>query len=77
MLTLWKSLVMPILDYCSQLWSPSKVGEIQQRGNTEGIHAENQVQHKERLLGEAETSPPLLLTEKEGTLPNNLCLENA
>ena len=30
MLTLWKSLVMPILDYCSQLWSPSKVGEIQQ-----------------------------------------------
>ena len=30
MLTLWKSLVIPILDYCSQLWSPSKVGEIQQ-----------------------------------------------
>ena len=24
MLTLWKSLVLPILDYCSQLWSPSK-----------------------------------------------------
>ena len=30
MLTLWKSMVIPILDYCSQLWSPSKVGEIQQ-----------------------------------------------
>ena len=30
MLTVWKSLVLPILDYCSQLWSPSKVGEIQQ-----------------------------------------------
>ena len=30
MLSLWKSLVIPILDYCSQLWSPSKVGEIQQ-----------------------------------------------
>ena len=30
MLTLWKALVMPILDYCSQLWSPSRVGEIQQ-----------------------------------------------
>ena len=30
MLTLWKSLVIPIVDYCSQLWSPSKVGEIQQ-----------------------------------------------
>lgn len=24
MLTLWKSLVIPHLDYCSQLWSPSK-----------------------------------------------------
>ena len=29
-LTLWKSMVIPILDYCSQLWSPSKVGEIKQ-----------------------------------------------
>ena len=30
MLTTWKSLVLPILDYCSQLWSPQKKGEIQQ-----------------------------------------------
>ena len=30
MLTLWKSLVIPIVDYCSQLWSPTKVGEIQE-----------------------------------------------
>ena len=30
MLTLWKSMVIPILDYCSQLWSPSKIGDIQQ-----------------------------------------------
>ena len=30
MLTTWKSLVLPILDYCSQLWSPQKRGEIQQ-----------------------------------------------
>ncbi len=30
MLTLWKSLVMPILDYCSQLWCPMLKGEIQQ-----------------------------------------------
>ena len=29
MITLWKSLVIPIHDYCSQLWSPLKVGEIQ------------------------------------------------
>ena len=29
MLTMWKSLVLPILDYCSQLWSPQKKGDIQ------------------------------------------------
>ena len=30
MLTTWKSLVLPILDYCSQLWCPQKKGDIQQ-----------------------------------------------
>ena len=29
MLTTWKSLVLPIHDYCSQLWNPHKPGEIQ------------------------------------------------
>ena len=29
MITTWKSLVLPILDYCSQLWCPSKKGDIQ------------------------------------------------
>ena len=29
MLTLWKSLVIPHLDYCSQLWSPLTKGHIQ------------------------------------------------
>ena len=29
MLTIWKSLILCHLDYCSQLWSPSKTGEIQ------------------------------------------------
>ena len=29
LITLWKSLVMPTLDYCSQLWSPSTPGLIQ------------------------------------------------
>ena len=29
MLTLWKSLVQCKLDYCSQLWNPSKKGDIQ------------------------------------------------
>lgn len=30
MLSLWKTLVLPKLDYCSQLWSPNKAGAIQQ-----------------------------------------------
>ena len=30
MLTMWKSLVLPILDYCSQLWSPINIGQIQE-----------------------------------------------
>ena len=29
MLTLWKSLVQCKLDYCSQLWSPARKGDIQ------------------------------------------------
>ena len=29
MLTLWKSLILPKLDYCSQLWNPYKKGHIQ------------------------------------------------
>ncbi|KAG0714231.1 Death-associated protein kinase 2 [Chionoecetes opilio] len=29
MLTLWKSLIQPHLDYCSQLWSPHQTGAIQ------------------------------------------------
>jgi hypothetical protein len=28
MLTAWKTLVLPIHDYCSQLWSPFKIAEI-------------------------------------------------
>ena len=29
MLMLWKSFVLPIIEYCSVLWCPSKVGNIQ------------------------------------------------
>ena len=28
MITLWKSVVIPSLEYCSQLWSPTKKGDI-------------------------------------------------
>jgi len=29
MLLLWKNLVLTKLDYCSQLWSPSSIGDVQ------------------------------------------------
>ena len=28
MLTIWKSIILPHFDYCSQLWNPNKVGDI-------------------------------------------------
>ena len=54
MLTLWKALVLPILDYCSQLWSPSKIGEIQQIENiqkafTRKIRSSNRKDYWDRL----------------------------
>lgn len=30
MMTLWKQLILSDHDYCSQLWSPDRVGEIQE-----------------------------------------------
>ena len=30
LLTLWKTLVIPHFDYCSQFWSPIKAGQIQE-----------------------------------------------
>lgn len=35
MLTLWKQLVIPHLDYCSQLWSPLTKGDIQNLEKTQ------------------------------------------
>ena len=54
MLTLWKSLVMPILDYCSQLWSPTMKGEIQQieeiqKNFTRKIHMRDRGDYWHRL----------------------------
>ena len=54
MLTMWKSLVLPILDYCSQLWSPIKVGQIQeiediQKSFTRKIWHVNRGDYWERL----------------------------
>ena len=54
MLTLYKSLVVPLLEYCCQLWSPWKVGEKQlleavQRSFTNKISAVRHLSYEERL----------------------------
>ena len=54
MLTLWKSLVIPHLDYCSQLWSPTKRGqqqklELLQKNFLKKIHGLFQLTYWEQL----------------------------
>ena len=55
MLTLWKSLILPHHDYCSQLWSPLKTGLIQklellQRSFFRKIHGMRQLSYWEQLI---------------------------
>ncbi|MPC31824.1 hypothetical protein E2C01_025122 [Portunus trituberculatus] len=38
---LWKALIQPIQDYCSQLWSPHRKGDIQELVNTKSLYPEN------------------------------------
>jgi len=54
LLTLWKSLVVPILEYCCQVWSPWQLGEIQaleaiQRTCTAKIAEVSHLDYWERL----------------------------
>ena len=55
MMTLYKSLILPILEYCSQLWSPLAVGKIQnleavQRAFTNKISGLGNINYWERLV---------------------------
>ena len=54
MLTLWKSLILPRLEYCCQLWSPHKIGDITkleaiQRSFTSKIEGMENLNYWERL----------------------------
>ena len=54
MMTLWKSLVQPILDYCSQLWCPIQLGQIKQleevqKSFTRKIKLDRHLDYWERL----------------------------
>ena len=54
MLTLFKSTVLPLVEYCSQLWSPVRMGEIRQlegvqRNFTARIEGLSEVSYEDRL----------------------------
>ena len=54
MLTLWQALVQPMFDYCSQLWSPQRKGDIQrleavQRSFTRQIEGMRHLNYWDRL----------------------------
>mgnify|MGYP001437879997 CR=1 FL=1 len=61
MITIWKSLIQPKLDYCSQLWSPSDQASIAlleslqkttYRGQKNGLYQDILI--KPREVGERE-----------------------
>ena len=67
MMTLYKTLVRPILEYCSAVWNPSAIGEIAQleqvqRNFTRRILGCKHLDYWERLPGFA------VLTEAQGAL---------
>ena len=51
MLTLLKSTVLPLVENCSQLWSPMKIGEMEgvQRNFTARIEGFSEIPYEDRL----------------------------
>ena len=54
MITLWKTLVLPKMEYCSQLWSPTRKGDIQriellQKNYVQKIHGGYGLNYWQRL----------------------------
>ena len=57
MITLWKSLILCHLDYCSQLWSPTNAGNIQRLELIQkSFHYKNKRNGGPLLLGAAKKS---------------------
>ena len=86
LMTLWKALLLPIIDYCVQLWAPSDKGSIQeienlQRSYTRQIDGLRDQDHWERLntlklysLQRRRERYSIIYTWKivEGLVPNSL-----
>ena len=70
MLTLWKTLVLPRLEYCSQLWDPFHVGEIQQLEIVQRsfIRKIDGALGLSIILGTTKKVPVVLITALKGTI---------
>ena len=76
MITLWKSLVLPKLDYCSQLWSPNTPGMIQKIEEIQCSYVRKiKGVRSKKLLGKTSMAETLFST-KNRKMPNHLHLEN-
>ena len=50
-LTIWKSILLPHLDYCSQLWSPFKSGDINYLELVQNVLSRRLTHLKNRHIG--------------------------
>ena len=77
MMMLYRSLVVPIAEYCCQLWNPAAIGQIAaiegiQRTFTSKIAGLQDLNYWERL----ERLSLLFATAQKGKIPNHLRLED-
>ena len=66
---MWKSLVQPHVDYCSQLYFPHLSSETK-------LYEENPRSDIAQLLGTNQSSEVILSRAKDGKVQNTLCVEN-
>ena len=77
MLQLWKSMVIPHLDYCSQLWNPHLTKSDQKvRRTTEILHKTHQWLSQKVILAITQRTWPLLTAEEKRKIPDHLPLVN-
>ena len=71
MITWWKALVQPVLDYCTYVWSPNQPGDIQQLEAVQRAFITTITG-----MGGYTYWGRLLQTEEEGEIPGNVCVPN-
>jgi len=77
MKTLWCSIVQPHIDYCSQLWTPHKVGDMQKiesifRSFSCKIYPISELNYWDRL-----SAIKMYSQKEDGKIQNDIHLENS